>query len=52
MKKVVLIAICTVSLLALSACGSTSPCGLAKVNEVKHVAKNQSQVLLAEVAYE
>jgi hypothetical protein len=40
MKKVVFIAICAVSLVGFSSCGSTSPCGLAKNDQTK---QNQYQ---------
>ncbi len=46
MKKVVFIAICIVSLLGFSSCGSTSPCGLAKTNSNKQ--KQHQEVVTAE----
>ncbi|MGG8498062.1 hypothetical protein ACQY1Q_16780 [Tenacibaculum sp. TC6] len=51
MKKVVFIAICIVSLLGLSSCGSTSPCGLAKAKQTKQNS-HQQEVLVAEATAE
>ncbi|MEE4000307.1 hypothetical protein V1T75_08150 [Tenacibaculum sp. FZY0031] len=47
MKKVVFIAICTVSLLGFSSCGSTSPCGLAKTNQNKQK-QHQQEIVVAD----
>ncbi|CAM1346790.1 hypothetical protein [Tenacibaculum crassostreae] len=49
MRKVVFIAICTVSLLGFSSCGSTSPCGLAKTNQTQQKQHQQQEVVVAEV---
>ncbi|CAM1348759.1 hypothetical protein C7448_103142 [Tenacibaculum gallaicum] len=48
MKKVVFIAICTVSLLGFSSCGSTSPCGLAKTNQNKQKQHQQQEIVVAD----
>ena len=48
MKKVVFIAICVVSLVSFSSCGSTNPCGLAKVNQTKQN-QHQSEIVVADV---
>ncbi|WP_348706365.1 hypothetical protein [Tenacibaculum sp. 190524A02b] len=45
MKKVVFIAICIVSLLGFSSCGSTSPCGLAKTDQTKQNLHQQEVVV-------
>ena len=47
MKKVVFIAICTVSLLGFSSCGSTSPCGLAKTNQNKQEQHQQQEIVVS-----
>ncbi|CAM1353723.1 hypothetical protein [Tenacibaculum insulae] len=47
MKKVVFIAICAVSLIGFSSCGSTSPCGLAKTNQTKQN-QHQSEIIVAD----
>lgn len=53
MKKVVFIAICTVSLLGLSSCGSTAPCGLSQKSETKQTQQNyQQEVLVADATAE
>ncbi|CAM1370918.1 exported hypothetical protein [Tenacibaculum litopenaei] len=48
MKKVVFIAICTVSLLGFSSCGSTSPCGLAQQTKQTKQQSQQQEVIVAE----
>ena len=48
MKKVVFIAICTVSFLGFSSCGSTSPCGLAKTNQNKQKQHQQQEIVVAD----
>ena len=48
MKKVVFIAICTVSLLGFSSCGSTSPCGLAKTDQTQQKQHQQQEVVVAD----
>ncbi len=47
MKKVVFIAICTVSLIGFSSCGSTSPCGLSKVDQTKQN-QHQQEIVVAD----
>lgn len=47
MKKVVFIAICVVSLVGFSSCGSTAPCGLAKVNQTKQI-QHQPEIVVAD----
>ncbi len=51
MKKVVFIAICIVSLLGFSSCGSTSPCGLAETKQTKQNI-HQQEVLVADATAE
>ncbi|WP_299104064.1 hypothetical protein [uncultured Tenacibaculum sp.] len=52
MKKVVFIAICVVSLVGFSSCGSTAPCGLAKNQQTKQKQHQQQEVLVAEATAE
>ncbi|MGB1041782.1 MAG: hypothetical protein ACPGU6_00170 [Tenacibaculum sp.] len=47
MKKVVFIAICVVSLIGFSSCGSTSPCGLSKVDQTKQN-QHQQEIVVAD----
>ena len=47
MKRVVFIAICTVGLLGLTSCGSTSPCGLSKNTKQSQQPHNQTEVIVA-----
>ena len=47
MRKIVFIAICTVSLIGFSSCGSTSPCGLSKVDKTKQN-KHQQKIIIAD----
>ena len=47
MKKVVFIAICVVSLVGFSSCGSTAPCGLSKIDKTKQN-KHQSEIVVAD----
>jgi hypothetical protein len=47
MKKIVFIAICVVSLVGFSSCGSTAPCGLSKVDKTKQN-KHQSEIIVAD----
>ncbi|WP_435263183.1 hypothetical protein [Tenacibaculum sp. nBUS_03] len=51
MKKVVFIAICIVSLLGFTSCGSTSPCGLAKTEQTKQNS-HQQEVVVTEATAE
>lgn len=49
MKKTVSIAICTIGLFSLTACGSSRPCGLSnKSKQIKQY--NQQEILVSEVA--
>lgn len=49
MRKVVFIAICTVSLIGFSSCGSTSPCGLSKVDQTKqNQHQHQQEIVVAD----
>ncbi|WP_157821981.1 hypothetical protein [Tenacibaculum sp. Bg11-29] len=47
MKKIVFIAICVVSLVGFSSCGSTAPCGLSKVDKTKQN-KHQPEIIVAD----
>ena len=47
MKKVVFIAICVVSLVGFSSCGSTSPCGLSKIDQTKQK-QHQQEIVVAD----
>ncbi|MEX6625630.1 hypothetical protein [Tenacibaculum salmonis] len=47
MKKVIFIAVCIVSLIGFSSCGSTSPCGLAKTDLTKQN-QHQSEIIVAD----
>ncbi|CAM1363828.1 hypothetical protein [Tenacibaculum soleae] len=47
MKKVVFIAICVVSLIGFSSCGSTAPCGLSKTDQTKQN-QHQSEIVVAD----
>ncbi len=48
MKKIVFIAICVISLVGFSSCGSTSPCGLAKIDQTKQN-QHQPEIVVADV---
>ena len=53
MKKVVFIAICAVSLIGFSSCGSTAPCGLAKTETTKQKQHQpEAEVIVAEATAE
>lgn len=47
MKKIIFIAVCFVSLIGFSSCGSTSPCGLAKADNTKN-AQYQTEIIVAD----
>ncbi|CAL2080652.1 hypothetical protein LNI90_08345 [Tenacibaculum dicentrarchi] len=51
MKKLVVIAICTLSLIGFTSCGSTSPCGLAKTEQTKQN-QQQLEIIVADNATE
>jgi hypothetical protein len=50
MKKIAFIAICIMSLVGFSSCGSSSPCGLAKAKKIKQIPNqlDSNTILVAE----
>lgn len=51
MKRVVFIAICVVSLVGFTSCGSTAPCGLSK-NTKQTQQQHQPEIVVADATAE
>ena len=52
MKRVIFIAICIVSVLGFTSCGSTAPCGLSQKVKQTEADYSQAEIIVAETVIE